>query len=75
MHAEPAYGNARIRGESSTLSGTQWRSVLYERLEAALSEASAYDGFEEWVPMVRGGAFSTRRLSGREALVKRLKKV
>ena len=70
---QQVYGNTRVRGESSTLSGTQWRQVLVERLGEALVLAN--DDFGDWLTMASGGAFSTRGLSGAPALRARLKKV
>ena len=69
---EMAYGNVRVRGESSTLSGTEWRRVLWRRLDQALGDANAPDGFDTWLSVVKGGAFSTRGLSGAEALIRKL---
>ncbi|KAL6715268.1 hypothetical protein ACLMJK_007532 [Lecanora helva] len=72
---EPAYGNARIRGERNTVSGAAWRGILYRRLEGALvGAAGRYGGFGEWVPMVEEGAFSTRGLAGVDALTRKLAK-
>jgi len=74
MDAEPAYGNARIRGESNTLSGTQWRSLLYERLDKMLQMANSHDGFDQWLILGKSGAYSTRGLSGVDALTRSLRK-
>lgn len=66
-----AYGNARGRGEVSTLSGRQWRELLTGRLGEVLERVNY--GFDEWKGVVgREGAFSTRGLSGSEALAERL---
>ena len=73
--AEPSYGNSRLRGEVSTLSGTQWRSVLVGRLQSMLVTVSAYNGYDGWIGLVKGNAYSTRGLSGAEALAGSLKKV
>lgn len=67
---EKAYGNVRVRGESNTLSGTQWRQVLRDRLDDALGAAN-FD-FDVWLEVVKGGAFSTRGLKGARDLGKRL---
>ena len=72
--AEPAFGNPRMRGEVSTLSGTKWREVLVNRLERALMEASAYNGFDQWMGMVGKGAYSTRGLKGANALTRSLRR-
>lgn len=66
------YGNPRVRGESKVLSGADWRGLLVERLEEVLEVANGE--FGDWLGMVEGGAYSTRGLSGVDALVRSLKK-
>ena len=59
---EPAYGNARVRGESSTLTGVQWQVALEMRLRQILDLAMGR--FGEFLGAVKGGAYSARGLAG-----------
>lgn len=67
---EPAYGNSRVRGEASTLTGVQWRGLLVQRLGVVLEKVNF--SFDDWLPMVEGGAYSTRGLAGFGALAESL---
>lgn len=58
---EPAYGNARIRGESSTLTGPQWQLALRTRFGQVLDLAMGQ--FEEFLGAVKGGAYSANGLA------------
>lgn len=58
---EPAYGNARVRGESSTLTGAQWQLALRMRLGQVLDLAMGR--FEDFLGAVKGGAYSARGLA------------
>ncbi|CAD6567893.1 MAG: hypothetical protein ASARMPREDX12_000832 [Alectoria sarmentosa] len=58
---EPAYGNARVRGESSTLTGAQWQLALRVRLGQVLDLAMGR--FEDFLGAVKGGAYSARGLA------------
>jgi len=69
---EIAYGNSRGRGETSTLTGAQWRGLVVERLGEVLRVVNFR--FEDWLGMVEGGAYSTRGLSGVKALSRGLRK-
>lgn len=59
---EPAYGNVRVRGESSTLTGAQWQLALKARLGQVLDLAMGQ--FDEFLGTVKGGAYSARGLAG-----------
>ena len=69
---EMSYGNSRLRGELSTLSGAQWQVVLYKRLEQA--NALAMGDFGSWLNMLDNGTYSVRGLAGVGELVEKLKK-
>ena len=70
---EPAYGNARIRGESSTMTGPQWQVVLSMRLGQALDLAMGR--FDLFYDAVEGGAYSARGLASLGNLTRSLKAV
>ena len=58
---EPAYGNVRVRGESSSLTGLQWQLVLKMRLRQVLDLAMGQ--FGPFLGAVKGGAYSARGLA------------
>ncbi|KAL9069720.1 MAG: hypothetical protein Q9161_005304 [Pseudevernia consocians] len=58
---EPAYGNVRVRGESSTLTGVQWQLALEMRMRQVLDLAMGR--FDEFLGAVKGGAYSARGLA------------
>lgn len=58
---EPAYGNARVRGESSTLTGKQWQVALETRFGQVLELAMGR--FDDFLGAVKGGAYSARGLA------------
>ncbi|CAF9914302.1 MAG: hypothetical protein ALECFALPRED_009520 [Alectoria fallacina] len=58
---EPAYGNARVRGESSTLTAAQWQLALRMRLGQVLDLAMGR--FGDFLGAVKGGAYSARGLA------------
>lgn len=68
---EPAYGNARVRGESSTLTAVQWQSALEMRLGQVLDLAMG--GFGDFLGVVKGGAYSARGLASVGNLTRSLK--
>ena len=57
-----AEGNARLRGESSSLTGPQWQEALVIRLGQVLDLAMRR--FETFLGAVKGGAFSAVGLEG-----------
>ncbi len=59
---EAAYGNARVRGEGSTLSAGEWQGVLRGRLGEVLGMAMGR--FEAFLGAVEGGAYSAGGLAG-----------
>ncbi|KAF6239281.1 hypothetical protein HO173_002542 [Letharia columbiana] len=58
---EPAYGNARGRGERSSLSGPQWQVALRTRLGQVLDLAMGRSG--DFLGAVEGGGYSARGLA------------
>ena len=58
---EPAYGNVRVRGESSTLTGVQWQLALKMRMGQVLDLVMGR--FEEFLGAVKGGAYSAKGLA------------
>ena len=68
---EPAYGNARVRGESSTLTGVQWQLALKTRLGQVLDLAMGQ--FGHFLDAVKGGAYSARGLASVGNLTRSLK--
>lgn len=71
MRPEPAYGNVRVRGESSTLTGAQWQVVLKARLGLVLDLAMGQ--FGHFLGAVEGGAYSARGLASVGNLTRGLK--
>ncbi|KAL9137986.1 MAG: hypothetical protein Q9175_000803 [Cornicularia normoerica] len=67
---EPAYGNARVRGESSTLTGLQWQLALRMRLGQVLDLAMGR--FEVFLGAVEGGAYSAKELASVRNLTRSL---
>ncbi len=68
---EPAYGNARVRGESSSLTGRQWQVALEKRFALVLELAMGR--FDDFLGAVKGGAYSARGLASVGDLTRRLR--
>ncbi|KAK4697242.1 hypothetical protein P7C71_g801, partial [Lecanoromycetidae sp. Uapishka_2] len=67
---QPAFGNTRVRGESSTPSAEQWQVLLGARLQDTL--AVVMDDFDGFLSAVGNGTFSTRGLASASDLKKRM---
>ena len=57
----PAYGNARIRGESSTMTGPQWQAAM--RLQLGYALDLVMGRFDLFLAAVEGGAYSAKGLA------------